>query len=201
MCWLETKSDIFSIKSLYTSLVRVERGFSLSTLFGTPWVPTKIWFFAWEVVWGKFFDNWSAKKGGDGIRWGLCMCGWESGEGWRAECRRGFTGVWFSAESLCAPNSGESALWKQWQQLSVGAGWESGLWALCESSWGSWFLKTTQRWSLKSGTEIQRLGKKVRVVHAWLGECGGMKGRVLQRFCRCWIQCRVPLSMQWLYSD
>lgn len=49
VCW-ESKSSIFIIKSLYSSLANcsMER-----FLIGIPWVPMKIRFFAWEALWGR----------------------------------------------------------------------------------------------------------------------------------------------------
>ena len=53
VCWVETKSEIFSVKSLYASL---ETGGAVqfpTSVVWNAWVQPKASFFAWEVTWGK----------------------------------------------------------------------------------------------------------------------------------------------------
>ena len=53
VCWVETKSETFSVKSLYASLeTRIVVQF-LSSVVWNAWVPPKVSFFAWEATWGK----------------------------------------------------------------------------------------------------------------------------------------------------
>ena len=62
--WWLSKGSIFFVKSFYSSLVGCyPKGFPASLVWN-PWVPMKIGFFAWEVVWEKNSNFGSAKKEG-----------------------------------------------------------------------------------------------------------------------------------------
>ena len=53
MLWKETKDGIFSVKSLYSALVSRRVVQFPNSIIWSPWVPTKVGFFAWEASWGK----------------------------------------------------------------------------------------------------------------------------------------------------
>ena len=62
--WKETKDGIFSVKSLYSALVsRIIVQFPNSIIW-SPYVPTKVGFFAWETSWGKVLTLDQLKKRG-----------------------------------------------------------------------------------------------------------------------------------------
>ena len=57
VCWVETKSGTFSVKSLYASL-EIGRVVQFhSSVVWNVWVPPKVCYFAWEVTKGKTFDS------------------------------------------------------------------------------------------------------------------------------------------------
>ena len=53
VCWVDTKSETFSIKSLYASLETGRVVQFPSSVAWNAWVPPKVCFFAWEATWGK----------------------------------------------------------------------------------------------------------------------------------------------------
>ena len=53
VCWVDSKSGIFSIKSLYASLETGRVVQFPSSVVWNAWVPPRVCFFAWEVTWGK----------------------------------------------------------------------------------------------------------------------------------------------------
>ena len=62
--WKETKDEIFSIKSLYSALVSRSVVQFPNSIIWSPWVPTKVGFFAWEASWGKVLSLDQLKKRG-----------------------------------------------------------------------------------------------------------------------------------------
>ena len=53
VCWVDSKSGIFSIKSLYASLETGRVVQFTSSVVWNAWVLPKVSFFAWEAAWGK----------------------------------------------------------------------------------------------------------------------------------------------------
>ena len=53
VCWVDSKSGIFSIKSLYASLETGRVVQFPSSVVWNAWVLPKVSFFAWEAAWGK----------------------------------------------------------------------------------------------------------------------------------------------------
>ena len=53
VCWVETKSETFSVKSLHASLKTGRVVQFPSSVVWNVWVPPKVSFFAWEATWGK----------------------------------------------------------------------------------------------------------------------------------------------------
>ena len=53
VCWVETKSGTFSIKSLYASLETGRVVQFPSSVVWKAWVPPNVCFFAWEATWRK----------------------------------------------------------------------------------------------------------------------------------------------------
>ncbi|RVW51826.1 hypothetical protein CK203_085751 [Vitis vinifera] len=64
MVWKETKNEIFTVKSLYNSLDHsCVVPFPWSIIW-SPYVPTKVGFFAWEASWGKVLTQDQLKRRG-----------------------------------------------------------------------------------------------------------------------------------------
>ena len=61
LSWKESRDDIFSVRSLYRSLMRA---YSDPFPWGLIWAPMRVSVFAWEVSWNKNFDHRSAQKEG-----------------------------------------------------------------------------------------------------------------------------------------
>ena len=53
VCWVDTKSGTFFVKSLYASLKTGRVVQFPSSVVWNAWVPPKVCFFAWEATWGK----------------------------------------------------------------------------------------------------------------------------------------------------
>ncbi|RVX18032.1 putative ribonuclease H protein [Vitis vinifera] len=64
MLWKETKDGIFSVKSLYSTLVSKKVVQFPISIMWNPCVPTKVCFFAWEAFWGKVLTLDQLKKRG-----------------------------------------------------------------------------------------------------------------------------------------
>ncbi|RVX00794.1 hypothetical protein CK203_026384 [Vitis vinifera] len=70
VCWVDTKSGTFSIKSLYASLeIRRKVQFPSSVVWNV-WVPCKVCFFALEATWGKTLTLDQLQRRG----WSLANC-------------------------------------------------------------------------------------------------------------------------------
>ncbi|KAJ9707156.1 hypothetical protein PVL29_002241 [Vitis rotundifolia] len=77
MLWKESKDGIFSVKSLYSSLVsRGDVQFPYSNIWSIC-VPTKVSFFAWEAYWGKVLTLDQLKKRGRSLANRCFLCGME----------------------------------------------------------------------------------------------------------------------------
>ena len=63
VCWVETKSETFSVKSLHASLKTGRVVQFPSSVVWNVWVPPKVSFFAWEATWGKVLTRPVSKKG------------------------------------------------------------------------------------------------------------------------------------------
>ena len=61
---MESKEGCFSFKSLYGVLEGVRMGPSPRNIIWNPYLPTKVSFFAWEVLWGRVMTLDQFKKRG-----------------------------------------------------------------------------------------------------------------------------------------
>ena len=63
MVWKETKNEIFTVKSLYNSLVHSCAVSFPCSIIWSPYVPTNVSFFAWEASWGRFLLKINLREG------------------------------------------------------------------------------------------------------------------------------------------
>ena len=64
MVWKETKNEIFTVKSLYNSLVHSCAVSFPCSIIWSPYVPTNVSFFTWEASWGKVLTQDQLKRRG-----------------------------------------------------------------------------------------------------------------------------------------
>ena len=67
--WLKTKSGSFSVKSLYAFLELGSSAPFLVDVVWNSWVPPKVSFFVWEVLWGKTLTLDQLQRGGLLTNW------------------------------------------------------------------------------------------------------------------------------------
>ena len=74
MLWKETKNEIFTIKSLYKSLVHSCAVSFLCNIIWSPYVPIKVSFFAWKASWEKVLTQDQLKRRGWILANRCCLC-------------------------------------------------------------------------------------------------------------------------------
>ena len=74
MVWKETKNEIFTVKSLYKSLVHSSAVSFPCNIIWSPYVPTKVSFFAWETSWEKVLTQDQLKRRGWILANRCCLC-------------------------------------------------------------------------------------------------------------------------------
>ncbi|RVW43975.1 putative mitochondrial protein [Vitis vinifera] len=74
MLWKETKNEIFTVKSLYNSLVHSCAVSFPCNILWSPYVPTKVSFFAWEASWEKVLTQDQLKRRGWILANRCCLC-------------------------------------------------------------------------------------------------------------------------------
>ena len=74
MVWKETKNEIFTVKSLYKSLVHSCAVSFPCNIIWSPYVPTKVSFFAWVASWEKVLTQDQLKRRGWILANRCCFC-------------------------------------------------------------------------------------------------------------------------------
>ncbi|RVW20076.1 hypothetical protein CK203_114273 [Vitis vinifera] len=74
MLWKETKNEIFTVKSLYKSLVHSCSVSFPSNIIWSPYVPTKVSFFDWKAYWEKVLTQDQLKRRGWILANKCCLC-------------------------------------------------------------------------------------------------------------------------------